>query len=311
MRIILSSGPRVAAGCVLGIVLGLSACASSGRSARSVMTGGASCPTGRVSVVVTVAVWGDIVDRLAGACGRVTTIITSSSGDPHDYEPNPADSAAFADADLVVVNGLDYDAWADKAIAALDRQPDVVNAGEVAQLREGDNPHVWYGPKYVYAVADAVTAELEQLAPKSADVFERNRRAWEAAMRPYRAEIERIEPRATGKVYGATEGVFDYMADALGMRDATPRGYTRAAANEAEPAPGDLHELEQALEDRTMAVLFFNPQTEGAIPNQVRDTAESAGVPVVNVTESVPAEFDSFEAWQVSQLSDLAAALRA
>jgi zinc/manganese transport system substrate-binding protein len=59
--------------------------------------------------VVTVDQWGDIVSDLAGACGEVTTIIKSSSIDPHDYEPTPADSAKFDRAKLVVVNGLDYD----------------------------------------------------------------------------------------------------------------------------------------------------------------------------------------------------------
>ena len=38
-------------------------------------------------MVVTVNQWGDIVDALAGGCGRVTTIIGGTAGDPHDYEP--------------------------------------------------------------------------------------------------------------------------------------------------------------------------------------------------------------------------------
>ena len=72
-------------------------------------------------MVVSVDQWGDIVDQLAGDCGAVTTIFKSSSADPHDYEPSPADSEAFTGARLVVVNGLDYDPWADKALATLDR----------------------------------------------------------------------------------------------------------------------------------------------------------------------------------------------
>jgi zinc/manganese transport system substrate-binding protein len=291
-------------------VLVLSGCGSSDGGAQ-VTTGteGGECPTAPVSVVVSVDQWGDIVGRIAGGCGRVTTIIGGSSGDPHDYEPTPADAAAFEDAALVVVNGLDYDPWADQAVAALDRRPEVVNAGAVAGLERGDNPHVWYAPDHVFAVADAVTTTLEEIEPDNASYFDRNHRSWLRSMQPYRAELDRLEPIAADKPFGATEGVFDYMADALGMRNATPDGYERAAANEAEPSPGDLHEFEQALDDRAMAVLFFNTQTEGAVPDQLRGQADDAGVPVVEVTETVPAQYDSFESWQVSQLRALANAL--
>jgi zinc/manganese transport system substrate-binding protein len=262
-----------------------------------------------VSIVVSVDQWSDIVSRLAGACGRVVTIVASSSADPHDYEPTPADAAAFEDADLAVENGLGYDSWAEQAVAALDRRPEVVNAGEVVGLGDGANPHVWYGPDFVYEVADAVTTALTRIEPSGAPYFRERSRAWKRAMRPYRSEIVRIEKLADGRSYGATEGLFDYMAAALGMRNATPPGYARTAANDAEPAPGDLHEFEEALARREMSVLFFNTQTEGAIPDQLRDEAEDAGVPVVNVTETAPGESGSFERWQLSQLSGLAEAL--
>jgi zinc/manganese transport system substrate-binding protein len=310
MRTILRTRRGVSGGWAVGVLaLALTACASSGRGGTPPPAAAGACPTAPVSIVVTVDQWGDIVNRLAGACGRVTTIFASSSADPHDYEPSPADAASFEDAALVVVNGLDYDPWADKAVAALDRRPEVVNAGKVVGLRTGDNPHVWYGPEYVSEVADAVTRALGNVEPHDATYFDRSNRAWKTAMRQYRTEIERIKPRAVGKAYGATEGVFDYMAAALGMRNATPAGFQRTSANDAEPAPGDLHEFEEALTNGAMSVLVFNTQTEGAIPDQLRNVADAAHVPVVNVTESVPPSYDSFEGWQVSQLRDLATAL--
>src|SRR5690242_17464111 len=95
-------------GAVLGVlVLTLAACGSANaRDAAAGTTG--TCPAAPVAVVVTVDQWGDIVNRLAGACGNVTTIFKSSAADPHEYEPTPADAAAFGDAALVVMNGLDY-----------------------------------------------------------------------------------------------------------------------------------------------------------------------------------------------------------
>src|SRR5947199_10843711 len=116
----------------------LAVAACGGSTTRSTQPKGA-CPTAPVPVVVSVDQWGDIVHQLAGDCGAVTTIFTSSSADPHDYEPTPADIAKFTGAQLVVVNGLDYDPWADKAVSTLDVKPVVVNGGEVVGRRAGNN----------------------------------------------------------------------------------------------------------------------------------------------------------------------------
>ncbi len=285
----------------------LTACGASGGTSGTATKG--DCPTAPVSVVVSVDQWGDIVNRLAGDCGAVTTIFKSSSSDPHDYEPTPADIAEFTGAKLVVVNGLDYDPWAAKAVGTLDQKPTVVDAGKVAALHSGDNPHIWYRPDDVYALADIVTAKLKLLLPKGATYFEQRHTAWRASMRPYDAEIVKIKRVASGATFGATEGIFFYMAKALGLIDKTPRGYATATANESDPSPGDLNAFEHVLENGAVEVLIYNAQTEGAIPSQVRSTAKAASVPIVKVTESVPPGFSTFEAWQVSQLRDLARAL--
>ncbi len=301
---------RVRSTAIVGMIgaLVIAACGSSGSgSATDTPKGG--CPTAPVPVVVSVDQWGDIVDQLAGDCGDVSTIFRSSSADPHDYEPTPADSAELADAKLVVVNGLGYDSWATRALATVDERPAVVDGGEVVGLRDGANPHLWYGPDHVTAIADAVTAELGRLSPRAKDYFERRRSAWQTSMRPYFDEVARIKAVAARTTYGATEGIFSYMADAVGLENRTPSGYRHATDNESEPAPGDMHAFEQALADGDITVLVFNRQTQGAIPEQIRDRARDADVPIVNVTESVPPEFDTFAAWQVSQLEDLAKAL--
>jgi zinc/manganese transport system substrate-binding protein len=270
-----------------------------------------ACPTDPVSVVVTVDQWGDIVEQLGGDCTTVTTIIKSSAADPHDYEPTPGDTAEFESAQLVVLNGLDYDHWANKAIDALDDKPSVVDGGEIVGLEEGDNPHIWYGPDYVRQISEAITTELKQLAPDAADYFDEQQTAWRTAMKPYDDEIEKITAVAAGKTYGATEPVFDYLADAVGMTSGTPRGYQNAALNESDPSPADVAEFEQSLTDQTINVLIYNTQTEGPTPEQLRGVAEDADVPVVEVSETVPPGTDSFVEWQVQQLKSLAAALGA
>ena len=293
--------------------LGLSACSSrdGGKTAESSTTAAASsgCPTTPVNVVVSVDQWGDIVRDLGGECAQVKTVLASSSVDPHDFEPSPADAATFAKAQLVVVNGADYDPWASKFAATSAPKAPVVDAGVVTKTAAGANPHLWYSPSAVVAVADAVTAELAKLAPEAKGYFADQRSAFGTSLEPYNKLLSAIKAGAAGKTYAATESVFDYTAEDVGLVNATPQGYKTASANESDPSPADLEAFRRALADRQINVLIYNTQTEGSVPEQIRTAAEAAGVPVVDVTETVPPGTTSFETWQVTQLTALAKAL--
>ncbi|MGY2078913.1 metal ABC transporter solute-binding protein, Zn/Mn family [Modestobacter sp. SYSU DS0657] len=317
--------------------LTLAACGSSGGAGTTTSEADAdNCPGEVVDVVVSVSQWGDVVEQLGGDCATVTTVLASSAVDPHDYEATSADIAAFTEAELVVLNGADYDHWAADAIASLDSDPAVVDAAEVVGLETeehaeeeghaeeehaeeehaeeghghgGVNPHLWYSPEYVQAVAAAVTQQLSELSPDAADHFAEQAEAWESDLQPYLDEITALQSAAAGRSYAATESVFEYTAEAVGLTDATPAGYREAASNEAEPAPGDVAAFEAALSDGSVDVLVYNTQTEGSVPEQLRAAAEAADVPVVEVTESVPDGETSFVSWQLSQLEQLSDAL--
>jgi zinc/manganese transport system substrate-binding protein len=180
----------------------------------------------------------------------------------------------------------------------------------VVGLHTGDNPHIWYSPQYVRDVSAAITAALERLAPKASAYFESRQTEWQASMRPYDTAVAQAKVVATGRSYGATEPVFDFMAEALGMVRATPKGYQRAAANGSDPSPGDIAAFEHALRDGSMQLLVFNTQTEGPTPEQIRNVAKDArNVPILSVTETVPPGSHGFVSWQVDQLHALTAEL--
>jgi len=272
-------------------------------------TAASGCPTAPVSVVVSVDQWGEVVSELGGSCTEVKTVLASSSVDPHDYEPSPADAAKFPGAKLVVVNGAGYDVWASKLATSSAANADVVSAAEVTKTPDGANPHLWYLPSAVTAVADTVTAELSRIDPPAAEYFGQCRAQFTAVIAPYVNLIGKIKAEAAGKSYAATETVFDYQAQALGLVNKTPLGYQRASANESDPSPADIDAFRAMLTGRHVDVLIYNTQTQGSIPEQIRSVAEQAGVPIVNVTETVPPGQASFESWQYSQLVVLGKAL--
>jgi zinc/manganese transport system substrate-binding protein len=210
-----------------------------------------------------------------------------------------------------VVNGEHYDEWATKLAATSAPAAPVISAADIVGAPTGaaPNPHVWYSPAVVNAVADAVTKQLSALAPEAAGYFTGQRSAFTESLQPYTTLIADIHKVASDKTYAATEPVYDPMAQALGLTDKTPVGYQTASANESDPAPADLAAFRQLLADKGVDVLIFNTQTEGSLPDQIRQAAEQAGVPVVDVTETVAPGEVSFEAWQVDQLTALAKAL--
>jgi zinc/manganese transport system substrate-binding protein len=288
-----------------------------------------ACPGEVVDVVVSVSQWGGIVEELGGDCASVTTVVASAGVDPHDFEPTVADIAAFSDAQVVVVNGAGYDNWAITAAANVDEPPVVVDASDIVgsgapeeehddhdaeesgehEGHGGADPHLWYEPDAVAAVSASISEELSSASPDAADYFAERRTAWDEELDGFLATVEEVRAAASGRTYAATESVFDRMAAAVGLTDATPEGYRRAASNESDPAPGDLTEFEEALAGGSIDVLVYNTQTSGSIPEQLRTAAEDAGVPVVEVTESPSDPDGSFLEWQLDQLEALSEAL--
>jgi zinc/manganese transport system substrate-binding protein len=216
-----------AAAVIAAVPLAAAAC-SSGGGTQSGTTGAATsagadappCPVAPVKVTVSVDQWGQIVSQLGGQCAAVTTVLANSSVDPHDFEPSPADAAEFIGSQLVVVNGNHYDEWATKQAATSAPNAPVITAGDLAAPPAdgaAPNPHVWYSPTAVNAVADAVTKQLSALAPGAAGYFAERRTAFTASMQPYTILIDKIHQAAAGKPYASTETVFDLMAEALGV----------------------------------------------------------------------------------------------
>ena len=332
----ISAPRRLAAAVLLTAPFALAACSGGGAESDTAAGGDApACPVTPINVVASVDQWGSIVSQLGGECAKVTTLLAGSSVDPHDYEPSPADAAKFEGAQLVVINGGHYDEWAAKLAAGSAPDAPIVDAvelsggeagheetaGEHAEHAEaghdeagheeegGENPHVWYAPAAVTGVADAVTEQLSKIAPDASEYFTERRAAVAESFKPYDDLVAKIKESATGKSYVATESVFDDMAAALGLQNKTPQGYQNSSSNETDPSPADLDAFIGLLRDKGADVLIFNTQTEGSVPDQIRSAAEQAGVPVVEVTETVPPGAKSFEDWQVDQLTSLAKAL--
>lgn len=302
---------RSLAASVAGAIVALALLGCAGTAdAPSPLGSAGSCPTAPVKVVVTTNVWASVVDQLSGPCAEVVTVVSNPTGDPHDFEPTAATAASFDAADVAVMNGLGYDSWAQRIIESLGSSaPQVVNLGDVVGLRVGDNPHIWYSPMYVVQSAAAVTKVLKSKAPAAAGSFERQSVDFNRALAPYLAAVASIKQRFAGTAIGATESLFDYMAQACELNITTPVGFRNAESSGAEPTPQDVQTFRRQLSDGKDRALVYNLQTDGSLPQQLRAIAIAHDVPVVEITETLVPAGAAFQDWQHAQLNALSGAL--
>jgi zinc/manganese transport system substrate-binding protein len=290
-------GGRLAAGLFVSL-LALGACSSSGRASD-----------GKIGAVAGENFYGELVSRIGGDLVSVTSILNDPNIDPHTYESSTRNAMAVADATLVVENGLGYDAFLDHLLGASPRSDrKVVNVQALLGLSDGSNPHLWYDPTTMPKVARAVADALEQLRPASKATIETNLASYLDSFGPLTAKIADVKARHPGTPVAYTESVPAYLLAALGFVVLTPAGFARSIENGTDPAPSDVAAQSDLLSGRKVDVLLYNSQATSPVTESIKALASRSGVPVVGVSETMPANV-SFVDWQVAQLDAIAAAL--
>ncbi len=255
--------------------------------------------------------WGSIAAQEAGSRAQVTSLIANPNADPHAFEPQAADARVVAGANYVILNGAGYDPWGQKLLSAnpvAGRR--VLIVADLVGKGEGDNPHLWYNPAYVGRVAAQITADYERLDPVDAAYFGRRHAHFvRVALQPYVREISRIAHAYHGTTVGATESVFQYLAQALRLHVITPPGFMKAMSEGTEPVAQDRATFDQQVAQHRIKVLVFNRQNATPDVTSLESKAVLQGIPIVPITETLAPASATFQAWQVSQLKALAHAL--
>ncbi|HEX3976040.1 MAG TPA: zinc ABC transporter substrate-binding protein [Solirubrobacteraceae bacterium] len=292
-------------GLVLALLAGL-AVSASGCSDPRVGTIG-----GKVRVVAAENFWGSIARQLGGVHAQVQSLIVNPAQDPHSYEPTTSDARAMATAQLAIVNGVGYDPWAPKLLAANPvNGRATLTVGQLLRLHEGDNPHRWYDPAEVTRVARTITADLQRLDPPHKLYFAQRLSQLDAhGLADYHRLIAQIRRRFHGVPVGASESIFALQAPALGLDLITPPGFMKAISEGTEVTAQDTITTERQLAQHRIKVWVYNSQNVTPEIQRLNRAASAAGIPTVTVTETLSPASDSFQQWQVAQLARLRAAL--
>jgi zinc/manganese transport system substrate-binding protein len=265
-------------------------------------------------LVASTDVWGSVARAVAGGHITIKSILTGADIDPHSYQASPSDAAAIIDAALVVYNGGGYDPWADdvlaghRAVKSIDAYSFTSSTSHAGQPNEHPNEHVFYDLNVAKSVASTIADRLAAIDPGNAADYRAN-----AADFCRGADAISISEHAIASAYPAagvvaTEPVVYYLLAASGLVDRTPEAFTAANENETDPSPADMATVLDLIKNRQVRALLVNPQTSTAAINGLEEAARLAGVPVTEVTETLPDGTD-YLTWQRNTVNQLVAAL--
>jgi len=292
-------GALLATLALVGAGIGLS-------TVRAATTGGNG-----LQVVAAENFWGSIASQVGGDRVHVTSVITSPATDPHDYEPTAADARTMAGAGMVIANGIGYDPWAGKLIAANPVHGRVVlTVGDLLGIKPGANPHRWYSPSDVQKVIDEIARDYSKLDPKDAGYFKQRKASFEKrGLARYKRLIATIKRKYHGVPVGASESIFAPLAQALGLRVLTPSSFLKAISEGGEPTAADKTTIDRQIARRQIKVWVFNRQNSTPDVQRITDAARRKDIPVPTITETLTPTSATFQAWQLRQLEALVAAL--
>ncbi|WP_311215361.1 MULTISPECIES: metal ABC transporter substrate-binding protein [unclassified Arthrobacter] len=253
---------------VIALALGISACggnSSAGDDDKPV-------------VLTTFTVLADVAKNVAGDKLRVESI-TKAGAEIHGYEPTPGDIRKAAQADLILDNGLNLEAWFAQFVEDLDVPHAVVSDGvEVMPIAEDSyqgkpNPHAWMSPKNVQIYANNMAKAFAKLDPSHASEFESNAKA-------YNAQLQTVQDEMVSKLSVLSEkqralvtceGAFSYLARDAGLKEV----YIWAVNAEQQATPQQITRAIEFVKDNQVPAVFCESTVSDAPMQQVVGATEA------------------------------------
>jgi zinc/manganese transport system substrate-binding protein len=277
-----------------------------------------------IQVVAAENFWGSLVTQLGGNLTHVLSIVSNPNADPHDYEANASDAVAIGQANFVILNGVGYDAWGDQLLnASKSAGQEVLNVGVLngVSVTGGivtGNPHQWYNPLYVNHTLLAMYYDLVALQPASKSTFQANFAALNSTGSSQNISIDHLYAQANeirhafaGTVVVSTESIFVYLANYTGLDLVSPPAFMEAIAEGNDPPAATVAQFECQIESGYVKVLVYNIQTVTPITSTLEGLAESHGVTVTYVSETIQPPDTSFQDWMYGEYDSLIDALNA
>jgi zinc/manganese transport system substrate-binding protein len=266
---------------------------------------------GAVAVVAGENEYGNVASQIGGPYVNVYSVDSNPNTDPHTYEATPSVAQKIAGAKLLIENGVGYDSFMGTlASASPNPSRKVVNVQHVLGLPDSTaNPHLWYDPKTMPALAKALATDLSALDPAHAARFSANEAKFVASLTPWFNAIAAFKAKYGGTAAATTEPVADYLLTAMGVKNLTPWQFQADIMNGTDPTPQDVSSEKGFFTEHQVKVFCYNQQVTSPLTDSIRQTALGAGVPVVGVYETMPVPGYTYQSWMMAELKAIEKAL--
>jgi zinc/manganese transport system substrate-binding protein len=265
---------------------------------------GASAAHGKVLAVGAENEYANVIEQIGGRYVQVSAVESNPNTDPHTYEASPSVAQTVSQAQLIVQNGVGYDTFMEKIESASPGSSrKVIDVQKLLGLSESTpNPHLWYKPTTMPAVAKAIASGLSALQPTHAAYFRANDVAFEASLKPWLTALAQFKARYGGTTLATTEPVADYMLEAAGTENLTPFVFQADIMNGTDPAP-QLVTLQNSLfSEHKVKVFVHNQQVTDSLTESFVRAAKAAGIPVVGVYETMPTPGYDYQSWMLAEV---------
>ena len=263
----------------------------------------ASPKPGVISAIGAESEYANVLSQIGGRYVQVSSILDNPNTDPHTFEASTSVAKEISGAQLIVQNGVGYDTFMNRIEAATpDSARKVITVQHVLGLPGSTpNPHLWYDPRTMPAVARVMAADLSALQPAHAAYFRANLKAFDRSLGPWLAAIAQFKAKYPDTAVATTEPVADYMLQAMGTDNLTPYRFQADIMNGVDPAPQDVSLVTGFFTHHRAKVFVYNQQVTDALTTSIRMTALRAGVPVVGVYETMPAGY-RYQSWMLAEV---------
>jgi manganese/iron transport system substrate-binding protein len=260
--------------CLLALLPILAACGGKPTPATS--------QTGKLNVVATTTILGDVVKNIGGEDIQLSVLLPVGV-DAHSFQPTPQDVAKIAGADMVFANGAGLETFLQPMLQNAGSKAPIVSvsdsvkllaapdlqAGRPAEDNSGGDPHTWFDPDNVVLWTQTIANELGKLDPSHVQSYNANAQAYQAQLKDLDAWIQGQVSQLpeAGRQLVTDHDSFTYFANRYGFKlvGAVVPGYSSLA----EPSAQDLASLEDAIRKLGVKAVFVGQTANPSLAERV------------------------------------------
>ena len=295
---------------IAALALLTAGCSSAAKSATASDGSSSGSSSGSAKKIVAVGAeneYADVIGQIGGQYVSVTGIMSNPNTDPHTFEADPKVAQVVSAAQLIVQNGVGYDDFMTKieqASSGSGRQ--VINVQKLLGLPDSTaNPHLWYQPTTMPAVAQAIATDLSTIDPSHKAYYAANVATFDKSLDAYTSAVAVLKAQYGGTAVATTEPVADYLLQAAGLNNLTPWAFQADVMNGVDPSPQDVSLEKSLFTAHKVKAFVYNQQVTDSLTDSLLTLAHQNSIPVVGVYETMPTPGYTYQTWMVAETSAL------